>query len=635
MKTPALIALLVSVLFLRAQEEFMIEHVSGLNTGADEIACTVMDDQLIYATNDLQDLVSDYQWVNNKRFSLRWAERGKSFSEFSPASVLFANQSEGDEGTAFYSSTDSTLYFSSANHYSGNTKGKLRIYTSKWNGTSWSKPIMLPFCRGHAHYAHPWYDKKLNVLVFSSNRAGGQGGMDIWYVYKTPTGWNEPASLDVLVNSPGNEVFPTIWHGDIYYASDRLPGFGGYDIHCALQKNQWKVSVQLPAPVNTPLDDINFFMANEEIGFLSSNRAGGAGGDDIYKVIAQFESEKRNYTAAVLVNGEVIKNSQVSVYNQTGEVILEATTGESGSFSLRHLDLNRKYRMKATGVGTQMFASTWLHVYNEEGVRVMQIPMRPDGSFEFELLPYDKGGQMTRLVNVDHSILSLSFEGQVINENKPVQEPSMITIVDDAGEVVAVAYTDQLGKFSVDNVAPDLAYTFRLSEQSKASQVVLFDQGKRLTLPVLREEAHYARLTAANAITLVNEKAETVHLSPEDVFVVNRIYYQYNSSHLSDNSREQLDKLIRILELNPSMQIEIRSHTDSQGSADYNLELSKRRAQVVKDYLVLRGIGATRISATGMGETELLNACPAPDDCTEEERAINRRTEIRIVQSGS
>lgn len=618
-----------------AQTDFILERTSGLNTRADEIACCIMNGQLVYTSNDQQDLVSDYRWTENARFAMRLADRGKTFTEFTRHEKFTAKAANGDEGSACYAATDSMFYFSSAADHSGNVNGRLRIYTRKWNGREWEKAEVLPFCKGPADYAHPWFDEARGLLVFSSNRAGGHGGMDIWCVYRNGNGWGELICLDILVNSPGNEIFPTVWNGNIYYASDRLPGFGGFDIHCALQKHQWKVSVQMPAPINSPMDDLNFFLISEETGFLTSNRADGVGGDDIYRVKTVFETEKRGYTASVVVSGDTLKNSTVSVFNQGGELVLESNSGASGVFSLAKLDLNRPYKMTATGVSPLMYANAWLNIFNEEGVRIMQIPMKPDGSFAFELLPFDRGGSMAQRSTVDRSILSLSFEGQVIGTQPGPTESTMISIVDDDGELVAVAYTDQLGMFSVNNVTPDIAYTFRLSEESQASQVVIFDQGKKLTLPVLREEAHYARLNAGDAITLINENNQTVHLSSEDVFVINRIYYEYNSAHLGDNSIEQLDKLIRILENNPQLQIEIRSHTDSQGSDAYNLELSRRRAQVVKDYLVIQRIPATRISAVGLGETELLNKCIYPDNCSEAERAINRRTEIRIMPAGS
>lgn len=82
------------------------------------------------------------------------------------------------------------------------------------------------------------------------------------------------------------------------------------------------------------------------------------------------------------------------------------------------------------------------------------------------------------------------------------------------------------------------------------------------------------------------------------------------------------------------MEVQIESHTDSKGSDEYNLKLSKLRAKSAYDYLVSKGITGTKIEYSGFGETKLLNQCGNDVECTEEEHAINRRSIIKIVQRG-
>ena len=112
---------------------------------------------------------------------------------------------------------------------------------------------------------------------------------------------------------------------------------------------------------------------------------------------------------------------------------------------------------------------------------------------------------------------------------------------------------------------------------------------------------------------------------------LDRIYYDFDKATLRPESREELDQLVRALELLPSLEIELRSHTDSRGTDAYNQDLSQRRAQSVVDYLVAAGIARERFGARGFGESRLLNECADGVECTEEQHQRNRRTEFAVT----
>ena len=90
----------------------------------------------------------------------------------------------------------------------------------------------------------------------------------------------------------------------------------------------------------------------------------------------------------------------------------------------------------------------------------------------------------------------------------------------------------------------------------------------------------------------------------------------------------ELDKLIHFLHANPSLVIEISSHTDARGNDEYNLELSQHRAESVIKYLVSNGIPKAKLVAKGYGETMLIVAAAS----TEEEHQMNRRTEFKVLK---
>jgi outer membrane protein OmpA-like peptidoglycan-associated protein len=114
------------------------------------------------------------------------------------------------------------------------------------------------------------------------------------------------------------------------------------------------------------------------------------------------------------------------------------------------------------------------------------------------------------------------------------------------------------------------------------------------------------------------------------VVKIDNIYYDVDKSNIRPDAALELDKTVLILNKYPTMQIELRSHTDCRAPNDYNLNLSQRRAESAVAYLVSKGIKANRLQAKGYGETLLTNKCADGVPCTEEEHQSNRRTEFKI-----
>lgn len=109
------------------------------------------------------------------------------------------------------------------------------------------------------------------------------------------------------------------------------------------------------------------------------------------------------------------------------------------------------------------------------------------------------------------------------------------------------------------------------------------------------------------------------------------IYYTYNSFKIQPQAAFELDKVVEMLKVNPSVVVELGSHTDSRGKSAYNRTLSQKRAQSAVDYIESKGIKRRRLSAKGYGEDKPVNMCIDGVDCSEDEHAINRRTELKIT----
>lgn len=112
------------------------------------------------------------------------------------------------------------------------------------------------------------------------------------------------------------------------------------------------------------------------------------------------------------------------------------------------------------------------------------------------------------------------------------------------------------------------------------------------------------------------------------------INYELGSARLTSTARNIIDdKLVRLMRDNSNVRIEISSHTDARGSASANQILSERRARSVVNYLVSKGINKSRLVAVGYGESRLKNNCSDGVNCTEQQHAVNRRTEFRILNN--
>jgi outer membrane protein OmpA-like peptidoglycan-associated protein/tetratricopeptide (TPR) repeat protein len=116
-----------------------------------------------------------------------------------------------------------------------------------------------------------------------------------------------------------------------------------------------------------------------------------------------------------------------------------------------------------------------------------------------------------------------------------------------------------------------------------------------------------------------------------DVVEVKNVYYDLNQSYIRPDAARELDKLVATMKKYPKMTIELRSHTDSRGSADANKALSENRAKTAIAYLISRGIEPERVQANGYGESLPINNCTDGVNCTEAEHQMNRRTEFKVL----
>lgn len=182
-------------------------------------------------------------------------------------------------------------------------KGNGDIYQSNLSGSEWSEPISMgPEINTVSWETSGCISKDGNKFYFTSDRPGGQGGLDIYVTEKQANGtWGKAQNLGPSINTPGNEDAPFVHQdGTLYFGSDGQPGLGDYDIFKSeWRDNKWSKPVNLGYPVNTPKFENYFFLSvDKKRGYFSSVRHEGVGNSDICEVIFHDPPPKKEVPVA-------------------------------------------------------------------------------------------------------------------------------------------------------------------------------------------------------------------------------------------------------------------------------------------------------------------------------------------------
>ncbi|MBC6112144.1 OmpA family protein [Pedobacter fastidiosus] len=211
------------------------------------------------------------------------------------------------------------------------------------------------------------------------------------------------------------------------------------------------------------------------------------------------------------------------------------------------------------------------------------------------------------------SLLAFKLEGKVFdkNTNQPISG-ALVTLSKANGNTLKVE-TDRNGGFK-----------FNLSKESEYSLV-----GEKTNYQ--SDIKNPSTLGLNNSEVLVQNLYLTA-VELDKAIRLENIYYDFDHWNIRADASVELDKLVKIMKDNPTIWIELSSHTDSRGKDAYNLSLSQKRAESVVQYVISRGINKNRIETKGYGETKLLNKCANGVICSESEHQLNRRTEFKIIK---
>jgi len=259
------------------------------------------------------------------------------------------------ESSAVFTNDGKTVYFTRNNFIDGK-KGKinsnrmvLKLYKATLQNDIWGSVTELSVNSDDYNVANPALSPDNKTLYFASDMPGTLGQSDLFKAVINADGsLGNPVNLGSGINTEGRESFPFVsFDNKLYFATDGRPGLGGYDIFVSKPESDgsFKTVENVGAPVNGPQDDFGFSIQNGGKGFFTSNRAGGKGSDDIYKVA---ESKCAQKVEGIITDSETNKflsNVKVSLFDEKFELQKESKSDDKGQYSFE-LECGKTYYVR-------------------------------------------------------------------------------------------------------------------------------------------------------------------------------------------------------------------------------------------------------------------------------------------------
>ena len=201
---------------------------------------------------------------------------------------------------------------------------------------------------------------------------------------------------------------------------------------------------------------------------------------------------------------------------------------------------------------------------------------------------------------------------------KELLPDAKVTLFDNQFNIVNTTISDDKGNYSF-TVECGKTYYIRAQKPeytANEQKITILDENGKTYLPIALENAKCK-------VTIGDDLGKC--------FNIKMIYFDLDKSNIRQEAAFDLEKILDVLNQNPTMKLDIRSHTDSRQTFKYNEALSDRRAKSTINWLIKNGVNANRLTGKGYGETQLVNKCADDVECTEEEHQLNRRSEFIIT----
>jgi len=490
---------------------------------------------------------------------------------------------------------------------------------------------------------NPFVDEENQRIYFASDKTGGMGGFDLYYVtYDGDLNFGEPVNLGSQINTAKNERYPSINGATLYFSSNGLPGLGGMDIFKADLASSGFGSVQnMGLPYNSPRDDFGYIVTKGGKRYLSSDRTGGRGLDDIYLVEDLFKkliarvidcdsnifSEGFNTTLVKKEGGDMI----ATLRNERGEILADLEPesnfnlkiSKKGYFSIQDSTLStiglqddileREYKLFRIPYNLPVLVDIVYYDLDKAKIRNDAEPVLnkiAELMVKYDFLDLAVASHTDARASVDYNrILSERRANAVQDYLSKFGIPENRVRIEWFGE-------EKLANDCGDGVpCPEAKH--QLNRRSELVLEAFTDTNKEYELPT----ALFGK-DLCDASSLFEEIQNEVNSIPA-------VYFDFDKSTIRAVHQKDLERVTLMMKKLKNLQLYLSGHTDQRGNEDYNLKLAERRAKAVLEYLVQRGVEANRIEYKWFGKSQPINDC-GTIPCTENMHQLNRRTELRL-----
>ncbi|MDF7821933.1 OmpA family protein [Runella sp. MFBS21] len=500
-----------------------------------------------------------------------------------------------DDDLIFAASRKSTVYKTNGMPMTGIYKVKL---AENYDETGGDAQIFSPslFLEG-VNEANVTFTKDGKTVVFARGNTGkrkGAADVDLYLSRFASGQWTEPRLIPVSDSASwdGSPAFSRDGR-TLYFCSNRPGGVGGIDIYRTNMDASGRFSkpVNMGKDINTPGDEMFPYVGPDAKLYFASDGHPGLGKLDLF----------------------VATRSQgvISIENLGAPI-----NSRFDDFGLVFIDDEMKYGFFSSNREGGKGDDDIYFVEDESvGLDSTQIA-------ELEKLPLDDPRRRTIAKPEPPKIVNYYLAGTISSNETPSfpLDSAVVKIYEaSADSLIGQGSTKGGGIFGTFPLEEGKDYTLLIEKPGYIAKRESFTMAGRAIPQIFRK-----KLTMDTTFTVAYKLDR---LAINKTFVLENIYYDLDKFNIREDAAVELDKLVQILKDNPTVRIELSSHTDTRASDSYNNKLSQNRAQSAVDYIASKGVEADRLVAKGYGETRLI----IKDAKTEEEHQKNRRTEFTIL----
>jgi outer membrane protein OmpA-like peptidoglycan-associated protein/tetratricopeptide (TPR) repeat protein len=445
-------------------------------------------------------------------------------------------------------------------------------------------------------------------LVFT--RRSGYSGEDFYYSRKKLNEWDTAKPMEGNINTNQNEAAQNIsldgkWL--VFDACGRRDGFGSCDIYISyLTPQGWSEAINPGGRINSEQWDAQpCFSPDKRDLYFSSARPGGYGGKDIYVCHVQPNGkwgEAENLGPSVNTSGD----EQCPFIHADNQTLYFTSNywpgyGDDDLFYTRKQPDGKWSEPVNLGYPINTINREGTLFITADGKTAYYAANRSDSRGDLDIYSFELRQDV-------RPYKTLWVKGNVFDKKTLKGLPSSVELIDLASkQFISKVQTDENGNYLITlPVGKDYAFNVNRKGYLFYSDNFLLSQG------------------APDSVYRKNIPLQPIEVNAS--IVLNNIFFETKKFDLDPKSQAELDKVIQLLNDNPGLKIEISGHTDNVGKPADNLMLSNNRAKAVVNYLISKGVTTQRLVAKGYGETK-----PVSDNKTDEGRARNRRTELRVI----